>query len=273
MKSRSGKITRRAALERLSAGALLSLGLWPGTLRAADSASGGSFRFIVVNDTHYLSAECGPWLEGVVRQMKGENAAFCLHAGDLTEEGGKDHLGAVHEVFRGLGTPMYPVIGNHDYVAQTDRAPYASAFPDRLNYHLTHEGWQFLGLDSSEGQKYQNVTVSAETLRWLDDTLPKLDPKKPTVIFTHFPLGDGVIYRPSNAEALLNRFRDFNLQAAFSGHFHGFTEKTAGKAVLTTNRCCALKRNNHDGTQEKGYFVCAAREGRLTRTFVEYKGA
>ena len=42
-------------------------------------------------------------------------------------------------------------------------------------------------------------------------------------------------------------------------------------ATVTTNRCCALKRNNHDGTKQKGYFVCEVMEGVLVRRFVEYK--
>ena len=43
-------------------------------------------------------------------------------------------------------------------------------------------------------------------------------------------------------------------------------------APITTNRCCALKRFNHDGTKEKGYFVCDVVNGQINRRFVEYKG-
>jgi hypothetical protein len=105
----------------------------------------------------------------------------------------------------------------------------------------------------------------------VDDHLPKLDKLKPMVILTHFPLGANVKYRPANADDLLDRFREFNLRAVFDGHWHGFTERTRGATVLTTNRCCSLKRDNHDGTKEKGYFVCDAKDGQITRKFVEYK--
>jgi hypothetical protein len=77
-----------------------------------------------------------------------------------------------------------------------------------------------------------------------------------------------VTYRPANADALLGRFLSHSLVAVFSGHFHGFTEKHAGKTVLTTNRCCALKRANHDKSVEKGYFICDADQG-LRRTFIQ----
>src|SRR5688572_28172316 len=60
-------LTRRDALQRLSASTLLALGLWPGALRASNEVPLGSFRFLVINDTHCTSPECGPYLEGVVR--------------------------------------------------------------------------------------------------------------------------------------------------------------------------------------------------------------
>ena len=130
-----------------------------------------------------------------------------------------------------------------------------------------------MALDTTEGTKYQNTKIAADTLKWLDDHLPKLDKKKPLVVLTHFPLGDGVKMRPTNADDLLKRFLPFNLKAAYSGHYHAFTEKTAGEAVLTTNKCCAFARGNHDGTKEKGYFLVTAKDGKLSRTFVEVKPA
>lgn len=266
-------ISRRAALGRLGAGALLALGAWPGALRAEGRSGGGQFRFWVVNDTHCVSPECEGYLDGLVRQMKTEGADFCLHAGDVTDKGEKKYFGMAKDVFRGLRRPWYPVIGNHDYFSQTDRQNYSRAFPLRMNYYFHHAGWQFIGLDTSEGLKYEKTEIQPATFRWLDDYLWRLSKRKPTVIFTHFPMGTGVNYRPRNADALLERFLDFNLQAVFCGHFHGFTERFDGAVTLTTNRCCSLKRGNHDGTKEKGYFVCETRDGKVRRRFVEYKPA
>lgn len=303
-------LTRRDALRRLSAGALLSLGLWPGALQARAKTGGRAFRFIVVNDVHYMSDACGAWLEGVVRQMRRDAPEFCLLAGDLTEHGRREHLAAVREIFAGLGVPTYVQIGNHDYLEDSagfaaapsvrrvlkspraageereraaaprglageyspgDRRFYDELFPGRLNYAFEHRGWQFVGLDTSEGLWYQNTEIQPHTFRWLDDHLGKLDAAKPTVVFTHFPLGAGTTYRPANADALLERLWGVNLRAVFSGHFHGFTERQAGEVTLTTNKCCALKRSNHDGTKERGYFLCTAENGQVTRQFVECK--
>jgi predicted phosphodiesterase len=271
MKVPTQPMNRRDALQRLSAGTLLAMGLWPGTSRADNKTPADSFRFLVINDTHCMSPECGPYLEGVVAQMRQERTELCLHAGDLTEKAERKHFETVKEIFKVLPGSMYPVIGNHDYLTATDRKTYTETFPLRLNYYFRHRGWQFVGLDTTHGQRYEKTEIQPATFRWLDDYLPRLDKRKPTVILTHFPLGPDVKYRPANADALLDRFRDFNLQAVFNGHYHAFTERKAGNAVLTTNRCCALKRGNHDNSKEKGYFVCEAKEGRVTRTFVEYK--
>ena len=268
----STNLSRRQALQRLSSGALLALGLWPGALPKVKGAS-DSFRFAVVNDTHYIDRECGAFLERVVGQMRAiGDLDFCLHAGDLTEHGHQNDLGAVREIFSGLKIPVYPVIGNHDYLTHTNRLAYETIFPGRLNYIFRHQGWQFVALDSSEGLKYQETRIQPATVNWLEDNLRRLDKEQPTVIFTHFPLGAYVRYRPLNADAVLDRFRQFNLQAVFSGHYHGFTENRWRAAVATTNRCCALKRTNHDGTKEKGFFICEARGGTVTREFVQVRG-
>src|SRR5262245_55920428 len=86
-------VSRREALRRLSAGSLLALGLWPGALRSETPR--GSFRFLVINDTHCMSPECCTYLQGVVAQMKPANADFCLHAGDLTDKAEPEYFEAV----------------------------------------------------------------------------------------------------------------------------------------------------------------------------------
>jgi Icc-related predicted phosphoesterase len=265
------RLTRRELLRR-SPAALLAAGLWPGTLAAGDPES-KPFSFLVVNDLHSFDKKCHPWFEKVVKQMAGheEKPAFLLVAGDLANDGKVEQLAAVKDIFAGLKLPVYAVPGNHDVTDKGDRTAYDERFPKQLNYAFDHGGWQFVALDSTEGTKWQDTTIAATTLQWLDDQLPKLDRKKPLVVVTHFPLGEGVKMRPKNADEVLRRLMGHNLRAAYSGHYHAFTEKAAGAVVLTTNRCCAFARGNHDGTKEKGYFLVTARDGKLDRTLVEVK--
>jgi predicted MPP superfamily phosphohydrolase len=263
----------RREILRLSAGSLLAYGLWPGALRAADAGGSGDFTFIAVNDLHYQSERCGVWFERVVRQMKAHEpkAAFCLIIGDYAEHGLSAEMGAARAAFQELGLPVHGVVGNHDYTEDGKRAAYEKLFPKALNYYFVNDGWQFVGLDTTQGRAASGTTIHSDTLKYVDNILPKLDRSQPLVIFTHFPLGLLTPGRPRNADDLLIRFKEHNLQAVLSGHFHGFTERFFGRVTLTTNRCCAISRENHDGTPEKGYFLCSAKEGRVTRTFVEVK--
>jgi predicted MPP superfamily phosphohydrolase len=262
------RICRRELL-RGGLAAFLTLSAWPGVL-AASEVSHRPFKFIVVNDTHYMSPECGVWLESALVQMRShEGVEFCLVAGDLVEKGERAHLAAVRDLFSGLGMPVYTQIGNHDYLVQNDRRAYEELFPGRINYSFRHQGWQFVGLDSSHGTRYEKTYIQPSTFAWLDRNLPKLDVNRPTVIFTHFPLGANVTYRPLNADYLLKQFQAFNLRAIFSGHFHGFTERVVQDSIATTNRCCALKRSNHDGTRERGFLLCTAEDGHVHRRFIE----
>jgi len=142
--------------------------------------------------------------------------------------------------------------------------------PKATSFSFEHDGWQFVGLDSTDGTKAK-VAVRDDTLKWLDEAVTKLDKKKPLLLFTHIPLGPLVIYRATNADEVLERFKNYNLQAVFNGHFHASTERKVGQVILTTNRCCSFSRKNHDGSKQKGYFLCHAKEGKTTREFVEYK--
>ena len=83
-------------------------------------------------------------------------------------------------------------------------------------------------------------------------------------------LGPLVVYRATNAEAVLERFKEHALVAVFNGHYHAKTERMLGQTTLTTNRCCSFSRKNHDNSKEKGYFLCEARDGKVTRQFVEF---
>jgi hypothetical protein len=261
--------SRRGFLRKLSAGALLSMGLWPGCKTAPKDAQNSSFRFIVVNDTHYMSEECGLWLQKVVAQMKSHSdAEFCLLVGDLVEAGYRAHIGAVADIFGMLRIPTHVQIGNHDYLPGADRRGYEGVFPNKLNYSFEHRGWQFVGFDSTEGTKYEGTSIQPATMDWLRKAVPKLNRSRPTVIFTHFPLGAGVKYRPKNADAALDHFREHNLRAVFNGHFHGRTERKWNDVPVVTNQCCALKRDNHDGTKEKGYFLCGVNAGVVSKEFV-----
>lgn len=271
---RSQVLSRRELLGRLPLATLLSLGCWPGARSVRAMGGEGAFRFLVANDLHHLNAQCDPWFEALVEQMKGHaGVAFVLLLGDLAETGERQNLEAIRDHFARLELPVYVEIGNHDYRSSADREAYEALYPGRLNYNFVHAGWQFVGIDSTQGTDWQDTTVQPTTLRWLDQTLPTLDRALPTVVFTHFPLASEVQLAPRNAEDVLRRFLGFNLRGVFSGHWHGLTEQRFQRADVVTNVCCARSRGNHDGSARKGYWLVRAEDGDLRRRFIEFKGA
>jgi len=184
----------------------MGAGLWPGRLRAAENGKGDSgWTFIAVNDLHYESAECGPWFEKVVAAMKASAPAaeFCIIGGDQANRGLAEQMGPVRDIFTKLGMPLHPTVGNHDWAEDgTNRKAYDDVFPGTANAVFKHRGWQFVGVDSSDGNHYHDTVIHDSSLTWLDDTLAKLTRDEPLLLYTHFPLGDGVFYRPKNADLL-----------------------------------------------------------------------
>ncbi len=263
-------LLKRREILKIGAGALLTAGSWPRDLRAQNKAD-AAWSFIAVNDLHFQDEKCAPWFEKAVAAMKNSapDAEFCLLGGDLANEGKREQLLGVKTAFQALKMPLYVVPGNHDYFADDDRKAYDELFPGQLNQVFAHRGWQIVGLDTSDGTRYENTKIQQPTFDWLDAQLPQLDKAKPTIIWTHFPLGEAVTYRPQNADELLKKLADFNIRAAFCGHWHGYSEKTWHDAVLLTDRCCARVRGNADGSPKKGWFVCTVKDNNLSRRFVE----
>ena len=257
---------------------LLAMGAWPGLTgcvsRPGSSEATGTVRFVVTNDFHHEEAACDPWMRALFTQVgETEGAEFCFALGDLANSGKRASLESMRDHLRLSGMPTYETPGNHELDESPVSGFYEDVFPGRRNYHFTRNGWQFVVVDTTEGTAYKNVTIADDTLAWLDTHLGELDPAAPTFLATHFPIAADVRMCPLNAEALLERFVEFNLRGTFSGHFHGQTLVQRGTTEMVTNVCVARVRGNHDGTDFKGYWVCdGSPVGTLTRTFVPFVG-
>lgn len=282
------QLTRREAIQlSLLAGGSLLLPNAPAMTAPAQAP--GDFDFIAANDFHYHDDACAPWFTAVFAAMResAPNAAFVLLGGDLADEGQPAQLADFQRLLPQLGLPTYAVPGNHDCTPATtpdgpvDWTPYRTLFPGQTNSAFTHAGWQFIGLDTADGDHWHDTTIAPGTIDYLEHTLATVEKSTPLVLFTHFPLGDHIVlppqqpgaptysFRPINADELLAKLEGYNLRAILCGHFHAFTERKWAEATLTTDRCCSRVKKNHDGTNEKGWFVCEAHNGQLTRRFVE----
>jgi 3',5'-cyclic AMP phosphodiesterase CpdA len=271
---KQNRLERRMFL-RQSAASLLAAGLWPGALTAraeAGNSKAEPFDFVVVNDTHYRDARCGEYLTRAFEQIQSEprKPELILLAGDLATDGRKNELGPMKDIISSVKCPVHVTPGNHDYKPDKSGKQYDAIFPKQRNYVVEHKGWTILCYDSTLNVQWNKVAVQPATLAWLDITLPKLEFGRPMIVFTHFPLGNGVNMRSTNADAALQRFEKHNLRAVFTGHFHGLTEKKHGNVPICGNRCLALSRGNHDGSKEKGYFSARAQAKEVSHEFREF---
>jgi len=258
---------------------VLACGAWPGA-RAAErekSAPGvlEPIRFVSVNDLHHESEECDAWMESLFREIGAtENAAMCFCLGDLANSGKPRSLRTIERLSRDLKMPFYPCPGNHDLDQSPVEQLYEEVFPGRRHYVVRKNGWQFVVIDTTEGTKWNGVTIGNETLAWLDKTLPDLDPLAPLLLMTHFPLASEVSMCPLNAEAVLAKFIGHNLRGTFGGHYHGITRNPRGAIALNTCACASRVRDNHRtaASQDKGFFVIDGdANGQLRPRFVEFR--
>jgi 3',5'-cyclic AMP phosphodiesterase CpdA len=224
-----------------------------------DAALAGTerFRFAVLNDLHHDSPECDAWFTRLVDSVGAEAPDFCILAGDLANVGLESSLLAVRDHFARLECPVYTVPGNHDCDVEETTRLYSKVFPDRLNYRFRHKGWQFIGLDTTDGKEWQDTRISSQTLEWLDKEVPRLEAELPSVVFTHFPLAAPIHMASLNAGEVWKRLAPLNIRAAFCGHFHG-QHTVIFPPLVTTNVCCARVRGNFDGDPRKGFWMVEA---------------
>ena len=229
------------------------------------------FTFAVLNDLHYTTPEDRPWLDRLVQQVNAiPELELVLILGDLAEYGTRAELQAAHEILTPLAVPWYVVPGNHDGPPNRPLGSgvaglrdYEVLFPNRRNYTFTHKGWQFIGLDTTNGSGYQLLPIPEDTKAFARDAAAKLDSQAPTILFTHMPLDPTIRFSSLDGFDLLGSLAALNLRIVFSGHFHGFTESVApaphpAHLKLLTNRCCSRTRELHDGTSQRGFFRCRA---------------
>jgi hypothetical protein len=197
---------------------------------------------IVVGDTQETS-----WLEVILEQnrklrptllseiaRRGPDAV--LHLGDLVTWGASGRhwarLDAELEPLRASGTPLLPVVGNHD------RWPRQRAAEERLAerfqvlatttwYSFRVQGVAFVALDSNFAPLGRDR--NAAQLEWLDHTLAELeaDPGVRAIIgyWHHAAWTNSRLVRPSSGvqELFLPRFAQASKAVAiFSGHCHGY---------------------------------------------------
>ncbi|MDF9832156.1 putative phosphodiesterase [Ereboglobus sp. PH5-5] len=226
------------------------------------------YAFGLLSDTHLsynrrewrntmAGAPSGPQLEAVLRQLKREDAAFAIIAGDMTDDARRDQFSDLARVIKRAGLPVYGCIGNHD-TSRNSRKDIAATipmlFPDgpkNTDYAFARPPLRFIVLDGSHWRdssgklhdhrtnKNDKTTPRDGALDWLRDTLAK-DTTTPTIVVSHYtfyshggvsPVSGydrGNSHLNKNLMAVLDAAP--NVVAAMNGHMH-YNEVATHKGI------------------------------------------
>ena len=169
--------------------------------------------------------------------------AFCR--GDLTNKGTKEEF---DDFLRGISEsplPVYPCIGNHD-----DNDAHGDHYTNALGptYYSFDYGQVHFVVYDGVGHDWR---VPDHQGAWVHADLDAVPPETPVVVLIHFPWGD----------RFYQQFRDHNIIATFSGHWHcARVYDDASTVHYNTPTFC------FGGIDQspRAYRFCTVREGRLS---------
>ncbi|MGB9877133.1 MAG: PQQ-binding-like beta-propeller repeat protein [bacterium] len=181
-----------------------------------------ALQFIHITDTHIGTASGNKNLAAFVQLMQNfpQRPDFIIHTGDITEFGSEEEFQAYSRLISSLNIPIYHTLGNHDVrwngagwlIGERYLANY------KRNYVFTKEGILFIALDSSFPFSQYGL-IDPTQLKWLRETLSKIPPQQPIIIFSHHPPLPSRNFLIGE-EALFEILRPYNVVLFLTGHGH-----------------------------------------------------
>jgi 3',5'-cyclic AMP phosphodiesterase CpdA len=202
------------------------------------------------------------------------------------------------KMHRAIKADLYPVIGNHDFVAANPEDGSAAAENPRAVYldHMKFErtyysfdavGYHFVVLDSIQvtGDEFQyHGMIWPEQLEWLRQDLARVSSGTPIMIATHIPLltafysaSRGATFPgPKNRVVVNNRevlkiIEQHNVILVLQGHLHvQEMVKWRGTTFIVGGAVCGKWwRGAYHGSEE-GFNVITLRGNRVEWEYVDY---
>jgi len=164
-------------------------------------------------------------------------AHFVINTGDLTVAGSARSDAQAEERWRAcyvpcvgaLRRPLFHAIGNHDY-GGIDIGAWAGEgrrfvgrggyrhFCGPLNYAFAHGGWHFIVIEGATPrlppEKFVQLSVPEQTLRWLEAYLSHAPRNEPKILFSHYDPSDV----RGNAKKLRAIVQGRGLRRIYVGH-------------------------------------------------------
>lgn len=190
-------------------------------------------------------------LDTAIKIINNEDVDFTVVLGDLVDAGIKDII-PVKQRIRNLKSPVYNILGNHDYVDLKDENKLYKEFGMSSPYYIIEQdNWIFILLNTNELSDYATIAGSAlhqewekmnlqlvaekrtnaqpwnggigsKQLQWMEKQLKKAKRKsKEVIIITHHPLFPENGFEALNNREILSVIEKYpNVRAVLSGHHH-----------------------------------------------------
>lgn len=200
------------------------------------------------------------------------------------------------ETLQRISAPVHAVPGNHDVIGLSNKSNVPASdplygkkyFEDRIGKRyrsFDHKGWHFVLLDSigvTSSRVFLGL-IDEEQLEWLRGDLNRVGTARPVVVLTHVPLVSGVMqivpdpwkaaetYLVTNASAVLEVMRPYNVKAVLQGHTHIRETVIYGKTRFITSG--AVSGNWWKGARlghPEGFGVLTVRGGEISWRYEKY---
>jgi len=220
-----------------------------GLVQRFRTAGRSELKFLALGDSGIGSAE----QRNLARQMVGESPALIVHTGDVVYPGGgyTEYEPLFFEPYADLicHVPMYPTMGNHDYLT-SDGEPYLElhsvpndnvADSDRGRYYSFDAGnVHFVSVDSNVFLT-RGPGAAARMLKWLDEDLAR-SAEFWRVVYFHHPVYATGIHENDPLAALARDnivpiLERHNVELVLNGHEHNYqrTHSLRNGQVVTPN--------------------------------------
>ncbi len=242
------------ALWALSGGVASSV-IVDGAAAATRVATGASFTFLQISDSHVgfnkaANPDTRVTLREALARVKSLPTApdFIIHTGDITQLSRDSEFDDADQILRETGIQTFFVPGEHDMVDEGG----GKAFLDRYGkgskgagwFSFDHQGTHFVGLVNVADLKPGGMgNLGAAQLAWLKRDLAAQTSSTPIVVFAHIPLW--TVYAPwgwgtGDAQAALTMLRRFGSVTILNGHIHQIAQKVEGRMTFHTARSTAF---------------------------------
>lgn len=174
-------------------------------------------------------------LTGFVKRTKENDYNFVMFTGDVIDKSTPINAQYFFETIKGIDTPYYMVIGNHDahkIAGMTKKEyleiisannPHQKKAKSSYYFYPTNDVIAIVIDGASSGMPCSHGIFNPDTLKWLDELLTKNKDKK-AIIFQHFPLVEPSvapshdILNKNEYKAIINKHD--NILIITSGHYH-----------------------------------------------------